>query len=258
MVEVTSNQPPGTPTWIDLGIPDIQRAKEFYGTLFGWEFEEGPPEAGGYTMCLLRGQPVAAVMANPDPNATSFWWNLYFATDDADGTAKHIADAGGQVVVAPIDAMDAGRMAIALDPTGAQFGLWQGRMHPGARIVNEPGSLAWNELRTPTADAARPFYQAVFDYTLEPMAAPDIDYTVLHRGDGQMIGGIHGVADAPSSSWITYFEVEDTDAAVRRVLDGGGACPGEPQDSPYGRVAIVEDPFGVAFHVIASAQNPPG
>ncbi len=90
------------------------------------------------------------------------------------------------------------------------------------------------------------------------MQAPDVDYTVLHRRDGQIVGGIHGVADAQSSSWISYFEVEDTDAAVLRVLDAGGTCPAEPQDSPYGRIAAVEDPFGVEFRVITSAQNPPG
>ncbi len=258
MVNITSNPPTGTPTWLDLGIPDIQRAKEFYGALFGWEFEEGPPETEGYTMCLLRGQPVAAVMANPDPQATSFWWNLYFASDDCDGTAKHIADAGGQLVMAPMDVMDAGRMAIARDPAGAQFGLWQGRTHPGARIVDEPGSLAWNELRTPAAEAARTFYQAIFDYTLEPVQTPDIDYTLLHRPDGHIVGGIHGVADARSSSWITYFQVDDTDAAARRIVDAGGTISGAPQDSPYGRIAAAEDPFGVEFHIVASLANPPG
>jgi predicted enzyme related to lactoylglutathione lyase len=257
MVEVTGNRPAGTPTWVDLGIPDLGRAKEFYGALFGWEFEEGPPETMGYTLCLLRGQPVAAVMQNPDPDAASFWWNLYFAADDCDGTTKRVADAGGEVVMAPTDVMDQGRMAIVVDPTGAQFGLWQGRAHTGARIVGEPGSMVWNELVTPAADQARAFYPTIFDYTLEPMQAPDIDYTVLHLPNGDMIGGIYGLPDAPSAFWRSYFEVADTDAAVQRATSAGGTCTNEPTDTPYGRMATIQDPFGAELHVIKSAENPP-
>ena len=79
MSTVTGNQPDGTPTWIDLGIPDLDRAIAFYGAVFGWDFLVGPEEAGRYTMCLLRGLPVAALMPNPDPTASAFWpakWSL--------------------------------------------------------------------------------------------------------------------------------------------------------------------------------------
>ena len=62
MSYVTTNQPDGTPTWIDLGIPDLDRAKAFYGAVFGWEFDVGRTGAGRYTMCLLNGRPVAAIM----------------------------------------------------------------------------------------------------------------------------------------------------------------------------------------------------
>jgi uncharacterized protein len=62
MALVAANPPDGTPTWIDLGIPDLDRAMEFYNALFGWDFDVGPPETGRYTMCLLRDRPVAAIM----------------------------------------------------------------------------------------------------------------------------------------------------------------------------------------------------
>src|SRR5882757_9971482 len=102
MSEITSPQPTGTPTWIDLGVPDIQRAREFYHDLFGWEYEEGPPETGGYTNCLLRGLPVAAIAPNPDPAATAYWWNMYFAADDCDAIAQRITGAGGTLVMPPM------------------------------------------------------------------------------------------------------------------------------------------------------------
>jgi len=115
---VTENQPDGTPTWIDLGIPDLEQAMRFYGALFGWEFQVGPPETMRYTRCLLGGRPVAALAENPDPEASRFWWNVYLATGDCDATVRRVTDAGGSVVLAPADVPGQGRMAIAKDPVG--------------------------------------------------------------------------------------------------------------------------------------------
>ena len=69
MSHVEKNQPEGTPTWIDLGIPDLDQAMDFYRALFGWEYEVGPAEAGHYTICLLDGRGVAALALNPDPRS---------------------------------------------------------------------------------------------------------------------------------------------------------------------------------------------
>jgi uncharacterized protein len=249
MSEVTANQPNGTPTWIDLGIPDLDRAMEFYGAVFGWEFDVGPEESGRYTTCLVRGKPVAAIMPNPDPAATDFWWNVYLATDDCAGTAKRVVDAGGTLVQAPMEVMDQGTMAIATDPVGAQFGLWQGRALVGAQLVNEPGALLRNDLVTPTPEPARAFYAAVFDFTLDSNPdMPDFDFTFLRRPDGHEIGGIMGLPDAPSSRWGTLFEVADADAAVARATAAGGAADG-PTDMLYGRMAEITDPFGTRFSI---------
>ncbi len=248
---VTENQPDGTPTWIDLGIPDLERAMEFYRQLFGWEYDVGPAETRHYTMCLLHGRPVAGIMPNPDPDATDFWWNVYFAIEDCDGAAERITDAGGTLIHGPMDVMDQGRMAIARDSVGAQFGLWQGRAHIGCQVVNEPGSLVWNNLVTPTPEPARAFYTAVFGYTLDRNEdLPDPDFTFLRRPDGHEIGGILGLPDASASTWGTTFEVVDTDAVVARAAAAGGTS-GAPEDFRYGRMATITDPFGTEFSVVA-------
>lgn len=70
----------------------------------------GPAETGHYTMCLLEGRKVAALMANPDPDATAFWWNVYLAAADCDVTAERVVAAGGSVVMDPMDVMGQGRM----------------------------------------------------------------------------------------------------------------------------------------------------
>jgi uncharacterized protein len=248
---VTSNQPDGTPTWVDLGVPDLDRAMEFYRALFGWEFDVGPEESGRYATCLLDGRAAAGIAPSPDPDATASWWNVYFATGDCDGTAKRVTDAGGTLVQPPMDVMDQGRMALARDPVGAQFGLWQGRARIGCQVVNEPGSLVRNDLVTPTPEPARAFYAAVFGFTLDGnQDLPGFDFTFLRRPDGHEIGGVMGLPDAPASAWSTTFEVADTDAVVAAAIAAGGRA-GTPEDFVYGRMATVTDPFGTEFSVIA-------
>lgn len=248
MSHVDTNQPEGTPTWIDLGIPDLDRAKEFYGALFGWEFDTGPVETGSYTICLLRGLPVAA-LASTEPTG-EYWWSVYFAVEDCDRTARRITDAGGTLVTEPDDVPGQGRLAMAVDPVGAQFGLWQGRAFPGCQLVNEPGTLVRNDLITPTPEPARAFYAAVFGFTLDrnEEMPPDFDFTFLRRPDGHEIGGILA-GTGPRSAWSTMFEVTDTDAVANAATAGGGIAA-TPEDTPYGRMTTITDPFGAEFTVI--------
>jgi predicted enzyme related to lactoylglutathione lyase len=225
MSHVTQNQPDGTPTWIDLGIPDLERAMEFYGALFGWEFEVGPEEYGHYTMCLLDGRRAAGLMPTPEPAAT-------------------------EVVGGPFDIPEQGRGALLRDAVGAQFGLWQGSGHIGCEVVNEPGALIRNDLVTPTPGPARDFYSAVFGFRLDRNEdMPEADFTFLRREDGHEIGGIFGNPAAPRSTWNTVFEVADTDAVVRRANETGGKGAA-PTDMLYGRLAMLTDPFGTEFSVI--------
>ena len=101
-MDVDTNQPLGTPTWIDLGVPDLDRALAFYGAVFGWDFDVGPEEYGRYTTCLLRGRRVAALSAEHDP-AVGYFWNVYLATTGLrpDGRAgaggrRHAPDGAGR------------------------------------------------------------------------------------------------------------------------------------------------------------------
>ncbi|XRQ15623.1 VOC family protein [Actinomadura welshii] len=263
MTRVTSNPPEGTPSWLDIGVPDMERAKAFYGPLLGWEFHDAGPEAGHYHQCVLRGEPVAGMMQNPEDQPDVYWWAVYFAADDCDGVVKRATDAGAEVVVPAMDVMDLGRMAILKDPQGAQFGLWEGRAHHGSGIVNEPGSFVWNELVTPESAPACEFYRTLFGHEPEPVPG-GMDYTALRRPGGRYVGGVEGGRGlvlggggaAPVPCWTTTFAVADADAAVQAVRDGGGAVDTEPEDSPYGRYAAVRDPFGVPFNVMKPAPEP--
>jgi uncharacterized protein len=215
MTKLTANRPNGSPCWYDIGVPDLRRGIDFYTALFGWEINEGPPETGGYSMCLREGAAVAAIATSQDPGATSFSWTVYFAADDVDATAGLVADHGGTLVMPPMDVMEQGRMALADDPSGARFGLWQGRVHTGAQVTGEPDSACWTELTTPDGAASRAFYGTILQRPVEDMGVPGFDYATVKVGEDS-VAGIWGVP-GETARWTTYFAVDDADAAVARA-----------------------------------------
>jgi predicted enzyme related to lactoylglutathione lyase len=227
---------------------------EFYRALFGWEFVEGPEETGFYSTASLDGRRVAGV-GGPPPGQESMpsVWTTYLAVSDIDKTTEAITEAGGQVLAPPMDVMTEGRMAIAADPAGAVFGLWQAGRHSGMEVANIPGAVTWNEGMSHDFEAAKKFYSRVFGYGFDDMSGSDFSYAVLTVG-GNIVGGL-GTLPAGTSAevpphWATYFAVADTDAAVDKVVELGGTVLTAPFDSPHGRMGIVADNQGTQFCVI--------
>lgn len=243
----------GVPSWIDLGCPDVAAAGEFYTAVFGWEVVAGPPEAGGYAQAFVRGRPVAGL--GPQQNPGPPYWTTYVNVTDVDATAAKVTANGGQVIVPPMDVLTAGRMAVFVDAVGAFVSAWQAGDHLGAGIVNEHGTLCWNELVTDDIEGASQFYAAVFGW--DPQAAPDGSYVEFHL-DGRPIGGMMPKPDAippeMPSFWSIYFAVDDCDAAVAEVLARGGAQLAPTMDIPIGRFAPLADPWGAVFSVITLAS----
>jgi uncharacterized protein len=145
----------------------------------------------------LRGRNVAGIGPLTSP-MQPVAWSIYLTTADADETARKVREAGGTVVTEPFDIVDAGRMAVVVDPTGAAILAWQAGKHTGVQLANEANALVWSDLCTPDVEKARSFYRAAFGLESEPV--PGMDYTVLTAGDrpvGGMRPGRHsGVAPA--------------------------------------------------------------
>jgi uncharacterized protein len=250
--------PAGTPCWIDLGTRDVAGARAFYGGLFGWQIDDGPPEAGGYLVCMLDGKAVAGIGPQMSPDDDPPAWTTYLATDDADESAAAIKSAGGQLPVEPFDVMDVGRMAIAVDPGGAPFGLWQSRLHTGVGRANEPGALIWNENMSRAYEANKDFYSAVFGYDYGDMSSDDFKYATLDLS-GNTVGGIGEIgADFPAevpAHWMSYFAVADTDATAAKVAELGGSVMRPAWDTPYGRMAILADDQGAVFAIMSASAE---
>jgi uncharacterized protein len=261
-IEVPSSErseyQPGTPSWVDLGTRDVKAASSFYSGLFGWEvFSPGPvEETGGYQMFTLNGKTVAGMgplQSDDHPPA----WTTYVSVEDADQTAAKVRDNGGQVLMGPMDVMEAGRMAIFTDPEGAVFCIWQPRQHKGAELVNAPGAFAWNELNTRNPDGAKQFYNTVFGWKGETYEGP-MAYTEWKLSDRSIGGMIEMTEQWPATvppHWLVYFTVTNCDKSVEQVKQLGGSVMVEPRDISPGRFSVVADPQGAVFALFQMAEG---
>jgi uncharacterized protein len=258
-----------------------------YGGLFGWEFKDRMPSdaPGRYFVARLRGRDVAAVGSLSEGAPPAAVWNTYVWVDSADDTAAKVKEAGGKVLQAPFDVLDAARMGVFSDPFGAVFSVWQAYEHKGAQLVNEPGTWNWSDLNTRDPEGSKVFYSRVFGW--EP------DFVDLGYGDSWMwrvpgyakvlevndpdlrrrqadAGAPAGFEDAigwmmPMTSdqfpddvpphWSITFAVDDTDAVAGRAAELGGKVVVPPFDAGVVRVAVLRDPGGAMFSV--SKYMPP-
>ncbi|GFH68114.1 MULTISPECIES: VOC family protein [Streptomyces] len=241
---------PGTPCWVSLMVDDLAATQEFYARLFGWEFQPGPRQLGPYTRASLDGRVVAGLGRRPEGRTLPVAWTPYLATDDVDETAGTVRHCGGTVAVGPLDAEDAGRLAVAADPSGAVFGIWQGREHRGAAVEGVAGSVLWHELETPETTGVLPFYQAVFGYDVDPAPVGDSATLLLEKRPVASVEGVGpALGEGGAPRWRTHFAVDDPDETVNRVIELGGRVQRPPREGTYGRTATVADPAGAVFTV---------
>lgn len=247
--------PQGTPCWVDCQVDDTAKARAFYAGLFGWDILDSPEEAGGYLMAMKNGKPAAGIGPKPQGMPVPSAWTTYFAADSADDIAAKVTAAGGQTLMPPFDVLDVGRMFVAADPTGAVFGVWEAKVHTGAGVFNEHGTYCWNELHTRGYQQAQDFYTAVFGWTYTEIGDGEnfaySTFALTAGGDG--VGGINDDTKMPGEApahWLTWFQVDDTDDALDAAAELGATVLMGADDSPFGRMGVVQAPQGEVFGVI--------
>ncbi len=108
----------GAFSWSELMTNDVEGAKKFYRTLFGWSLEPMAMSQGTYWVAKADGAPVGGIMAMPHGMHTPAW-GVYITVTNVDDTAKQAIALGGLVVVAPTDIPGVGRFCVIRDPQGA-------------------------------------------------------------------------------------------------------------------------------------------
>ena len=112
--------------WRDLMSDDVDKARDFYTDVLGWDTEVMDVGMGPYTVFKADDEPVAGLMAKPPEGPAACaptGWTSYVTVDDVDSRSAMVAGAGGVVLAAPMDIPNVGRLAIIQDPTGGVIGI---------------------------------------------------------------------------------------------------------------------------------------
>lgn len=112
--------------WCDLMSDDVDKARDFYTGVLGWDTEVMDIGQGPYTVFKADERPVAGLMGKPPEGPASFAptaWTSYVTVDDVDARTARVAAAGGSVLAGPMDIPTVGRLSIIQDPTGGVIGI---------------------------------------------------------------------------------------------------------------------------------------
>ncbi|HEY6273178.1 MAG TPA: VOC family protein [Terriglobales bacterium] len=255
------DKPAGSFCWVELATTDQSAAKAFYTSLFGWTVTDYPMGASGaYSMFRLHERDAAAgytLGKDQLARGTPVHWSLYIAVDNADEATKKATQAGATIIMPPSDVMNAGRMAVIHDPTGAVFSVWEAKDNQGIGVSGENGSLCWADLSTGDPASGAKFYSTLFGW--EITRAPNDPSGYLHIKNGEhFIGGIPPAEHRDpqwGSHWLIYFLVADVAATAAKAAQLGARTLMPAQDmAGVGTWAILADPQGAVFAIFKSAR----
>lgn len=245
--------PVGMPNWVDILVPDIEVGLSFYTSVLGWSYQDTGPDFHHFRLCQVNGRYAAGIGAVESPDQPVAW-TVYLASDNLDATVKLINDNGGSVMVGPMEIPETGRFVIATDNTGGVFGSFQITHGVGMQVHSEPGGLIWEDCRLTDVPAGREFYRTVFGAECSEIPGISLDeygtFSVPGAEEGRPVGGMGGLMGMPEgtpSHWMPYFSAASVDGAVAAAQAGNGTVVMAAQDTPFGRIAVVTDPFGAHF-----------
>jgi len=238
----TDEHHPGRFVWHDLLTSDVEAAKQFYGGVFGWTFEEHGP----YTVVSNHGVPIAG-MAKPKfkPGLSSFWLP-YLSVDSIDSALATAKQAGAEVLKGPGELVNRGDYVLIGDPQGARLVLLNSSSGDPTDFRPAVNGWLWNELWSADMGQSLAFYQQLVGYnTLPTPAGAGSDYEVLTIRKTWAAGLTTLPFEGMNSQWVPAIRVADLDQTVARVEEHGGRVVIKPDHSlSKHRIAMIQDPTG--------------
>ncbi|NHP13836.1 VOC family protein [Rhodococcus sp. IC4_135] len=216
----------------------IDISQEFYLNLFGWKSEPIEiAEAPGY-LVMRSGNQIMAGVDPIDKSKGPAVWTIFVSTTDLRATAQSIETHGGAMTIPPAQVLNLGRMAMARDPEGTVFGLWEPQEYSPADIPIVEGKLVGARLATVDPESASRFYVEAFGWD-----SRDEDDGSVTMQCGGMVA--HVQKDLQANVWTPTVAVADVRTSCRRVAElGGSVLTGEAEDEP-----LVADPLGALFRL---------
>jgi len=247
----------GKVVWVDLVTPDIETAKRFYGTLFGWTFRDVPGDPH-YSLALLNGEPLAGLYqkAMPAGQTQQPAWLTFLAVRDVDAVEKENVSLGGSVLSKPHNYPERGRQAVLADPDGAVFAVLAAQGGDPTDYLAEPGEWIWSSLLVKDPKRESEFYKRLFGYDVYDLGsegASEAQHYILSSDDYARAGLNPLPADSQRRHphWLNFVRVTDAADTARKALAAGGRVLVEPRiDRHGGHLAILADPSGAPFGVM--------
>ncbi len=249
----------GKVIWVDLVTPDLDAAKRFYGSLFGWKFREvaGDPN---YALALLQDIPVAGLFrkALAPGQSEQPVWLAFMAVRDIEVAQKRALEQGGKVLSKAHYYPQRGRQAVLADPDGAVFAVMAAKGGDPPDYLAAPGEWIWSSLLVRDPEQETVFYKALFGYDVYDLASEDGEGTarqhyILSSGDYARAGLNVLPADSlrRHPHWLNFVRVSDATETAARAAGLGGRVLVEPRiDRHGGHLAVLADPTGAPFGVM--------
>jgi predicted enzyme related to lactoylglutathione lyase len=238
--------------WFEYVSTDAQKAKGFFGELFGWTTQEVPMgELGAYTMIASGDRTIGGYLPTPEGAPKQAHWLTHLQVASAKDGAAQVAKLGGKILKEPIKVGEFGSMAIVSDPHGGVLALWQPAKNEEAPAPTN-GTFCWNELASSDPAASVKFYAAIGNLADKAMDMPGMGkYHVLEAG-GQPVAGVMGkMMPEQPHAWLPYVQVASADKTVEKAKKLGGNVIVPPTDVPnVGRFSILTDTQGAAIGIL--------
>lgn len=231
----------GMPCWIDASVSNSEQREgliEFYSALFGWTFDVNTPETGFYSIARHDGKAVLGIGEQAEGRGS---WVTYFSTSDIAQSVEAIPANGGQVFFPPMQVMDVGWMALAMDPTGAVHGLWQPITFPGFEAMYEPNTPGWFDHVSEDSPRAAKYYEKILGSSF--MVSAEEGMGILRRGEQWVASFTELDGDDKSAQWTPVFVVDSLERIRGRVRELGGKVIVEEMPVPGSAISIIQDPI---------------
>ena len=243
-----------TVKWADVSVQDWTSAKAFYAAMFDWEFVDQYFEGRVvYSLACLDEStepPASTSVAGLGPSMHSEasdelkYWRSYINIPDIAAAVEKIDAAQGQVIVPPMDVMDAGVMSVCMDPNGVVFSLWQPVSHAGPEVHNISGTVCWFELTSSDPKQSMEFYGTVFGWAADKRQTSTNQAYWVFSTDGCAFASMHSRLGETSGKelWLPYIQVASLSQSEQNCRQlGGSVLFGPKSEAGIGSYAVVTD-----------------
>jgi hypothetical protein len=246
---VTSSSVAGEFVWHDLVTDNPSAARTFYGSLFGWTFEDGAGIAPGYILIKQDGTAIGGIIPRRRDASTPYvaQWLSYVVVPNVDDAVRVFKQRGGKVIQGAINAQKGLRIAVVEDPQGAPLGLASGG--PGTGTAAPPGLHRWLWMEYVARDVAPAltFYHKAVGFNFEISEAREGFTYYLLQTDRPRAGLFRSPWTRSTSAWLPYVRVADPTATAARAAELGGTVALTPRAQVrQASLAIIVDPLGAA------------